>query len=147
MWLSIQLTRGGSTYPANLDGSDLSTESANQDLWNQKWNDLFVDLLHLISQYLGYEFSRVEIAKEVYAPKGHATIESDQEIIRRGLAGLLSGKIAIPMDLKSLPVAPEAAREQDAVRGALLKWLSGTATVAVEIKSANPGNPPEQQGK
>ena len=22
MWLSIQLTRGGSTYPANLDGSD-----------------------------------------------------------------------------------------------------------------------------
>ena len=79
----------------------LNTESTNQDLWNQKWNELFVELLHLISQFLGYEFSRVEIAKEVYAPKGHAAIESDQEIIRRGLAGMFSGKVAIPMDVKN----------------------------------------------
>lgn len=99
----------------------LSTESANQDLWNQKWNDLFVGLLHLISQYLGYEFSRVEIVKEVYAPKGDAAIELDQEIIRRGLVGLLSGRVAIPIDLKSLPLSPEPAQEQDALRAALLK--------------------------
>jgi len=122
----------------------LNTEAPNQDLWNQKWNDLFVDLLHLISQFLGYEFSRVEIAKEVYAPKGHAAIESDQDIIRRGLAGMFSGKFAIPMDLKSFPVTPEAAHEQNAVRGALLRWLSGTATVGVEIKEATS---PDQQGK
>lgn len=121
----------------------LSTEAPNQDLWNQKWNDLFVDLLHLISQFLGYEFSRVEIAKEIYAPKGHAAIESDQDIIRRGLAGMFAGKFAIPMDLKSFPVTPEAAREQDAVRQALLRWLSGTATVGVEIK---PVAAPDEQG-
>ena len=119
----------------------LNTESTNQDLWNQKWNELFVELLHLISQFLGYEFSRVEIAKEVYAPKGHAAIESDQEIIRRGLAGMFSGKVAIPMDVKSLPITEGAAREQDALRQALFKWVSGEATVGVEIKTEGAGKP------
>jgi hypothetical protein len=103
---------------------------------------LFVELLHLISQFLGYEFSRVEIAKEVYAPKGHAVIESDQEIIRRGLADMFLGKIAIPMDVKSFPVTQDAVREQDALRQALLKWVSGEATVGVEIKTGGMREPP-----
>lgn len=114
----------------------MSTEATIQEIWNQKWNELFIDLLYLISQFLGYEFNRVEISKEVYAPKGHAVIESDQEIIRHGLAGMFSGKFAIPMEVKSLPVTPEAIGEQDALRQALLRWLDGKATVGVEVKSS-----------
>ena len=53
-----------------------------------------------------YEFNRVEISKEIYAPEGHYVIESDQEIIRRGLAKLFSGEFAIPMDVKSIPADP-----------------------------------------
>lgn len=115
----------------------MGNEQLAMDVWNQKWTDLFIDLLHLVSQFLGYEFNRVEISKEIYAPKGHAVIESDQEIIRRGLAGIFSGKYAIPIDVKSFPTDPEAAKEQEEMRKSILKWLNGNTAVGVEIMQGN----------
>lgn len=101
--------------------------------WGEKRVELLVDLLHQMAGFLGYEFNTVEIANEIYSPKGHAWIETDQEIIRRGLARLLSGQLALPMEVKSFPSDPVAVKEQEDLRRLLLRWLNGDASVAVKL--------------
>lgn len=103
--------------------------------WETKRAGLLVELIHEMAEYLGYEFNTVEIANEVYIPQGHAWIQSDQDLIRRGLALLLSGQLALPMDVRSLPTDQTNLAEQDELRKLLLRWLNGEATVSVDIKS------------
>jgi len=120
---------------------------ATTEVWFTRFNDLFVDLIHFIAQHLKYDFSRVEIAKEVYAPKAHGTIQSDQEVIRRGLAEMFTGKFAIPMELKSVPTNEGMNQEQEAIRKALLKWLAGENAVTVALKERAPEpNEPAARG-
>ena len=102
--------------------------------WGDKRSELLVELLHEMADFLGYEFNTVEIANEIYSPKGHAWIQTDQDIIRRGLALLLSGQLALPMEVKSFPSDPTAVKEQEELRKLLLRWLNGETTVAVDIK-------------
>ena len=52
------------------------------EAWMQKRLDLFTDLLHLISQTLGYGFSRSQLARDIYNPKAHGELENEQTIIR-----------------------------------------------------------------
>ncbi len=120
----------------------IKTPNVDNAVWTAKFNDLFVNLLLLMAAYLGYSFSRVEIEKEIYSPIAHGTIQSDQEIIRRGLAEMFSGKFAIPMDLKRVPGSPEVFKEQDDIRKATLNWLAGNGTVSVVLKKQD--EPPKQ---
>lgn len=117
-------------WKAYLD--HLSQPGIFDEVWAAKRRDLFVDLLHRMAELLGYEFNSVEIAKEIYAPRGHAQIESDQDIIRRGLAEMFSGKIALPMEVTKFPVDNSALQEQKELRQLLLKWLKGEQSVRVE---------------
>lgn len=102
-------------WKAYLD--HLTTSGANTEVWHQKRNDLFLDLLHLISQFLGYDFNRVEIGREIYAPIGHATIESEQEIIRRGLASMFSGGFVIPVEVKNEAAKPQTTTSSSSNHG------------------------------
>ena len=115
-------------YLAHLGQGSTATE-----VWSAKREDLLVDLLHLMAEYLGYDFNRVEISKEVYSPQGHAQIESDQEIIRKGLAGILSGKVPFPMEVTKFPIDPAALQEQKLLRELLLNWLKGQQSVKIEL--------------
>jgi len=114
--------------------------------WQTKFNDLFINLLHEIAKYLGYEFSRVALEKEFYAPNAHNTQQTEQELIRKGLAELFSGKFSIPMDVKSVPVTPEATKQQDDLQKAILSWLSGKSAVPVTIKESEE-NPKKEPNK
>ena len=109
--------------------------------WEEKRSELLVELIHEMAEFLGYEFNTVEIAKEVYIPQGHAWIQTDQDIIRKGLALLLSGQLALPMEVKSFPTDQTALTEQEELRNLLLRWLNGETTVSIDIKST------EQPGK
>ena len=104
----------------------LSKQGVPPDVWAQRRFDLFVDLLHSTAADLGYNFTRVEISREVYLPTAHARIEADQQIIREGMAKLFRGEAAIPMDVKSFPVEAQALEEQQDLRRLLLKWLGGS---------------------
>lgn len=73
------------------------------DAWAQKRLDLFLNMLHLISRFLGYTFSRAQLGRDVYSPKAHGDLETEQTIIRKGLVGLLKGEIALPLAVKELP--------------------------------------------
>jgi predicted nucleotidyltransferase len=119
-------------YLDHLGQKEMVTE-----VWVPKRVELFVDMLHEMASFLGYEFNRVEITNEIYSPEGHAKIETDQEMIRRGLALLLSGQFALPMEVKKLPIDPAIVKEQEELRRLLLGWLNGEKSVVVEMKSSD----------
>jgi hypothetical protein len=78
--------------------------------WETRRRDLLFSLLVEMSQFLKFDFDEVDI-KKVYAPQGHAVIEADQEIIRRGFAGLFKGEVTIPVEVRkqaSLPTDKDA---------------------------------------
>jgi hypothetical protein len=79
----------------------LLQSSASYPAWETKRQELLYDLLLEMSILLGYDFDAVEI-KKVYAPQGHAVIESDQEAIRQGLAALLKGQVTLPIEIRQI---------------------------------------------
>lgn len=102
----------------NADNLDLG-------LWGQKRQELFLDLLWRLALVQGYRFSKVELQREVYSPRGHATIENEQEMIRKGLYRIFSGEAAFPLDIRSFPVDPEDVEDQKRLRRLLEQWLAG----------------------
>jgi uncharacterized protein DUF6680 len=114
---------------------NLSKQGVPAEVWAQRRVDLFVDLLVEMAAFVGYNFTRVEISREVYWPTAHARIEADQQIIREGLAKLFRGEAAIPMAVKSFPVEALALEEQQDLRRLLLKWLGGKQSVKVDLNS------------
>lgn len=73
------------------------------DAWAQKRFDLFVELLYLISQNLGYRFTKAQLGRDIYSPKAHSELENEQAAIRRGLASILSGDGTLPLSIKEFP--------------------------------------------
>lgn len=80
----------------------LLTSVAENSNWELKRRELLYSLLVVMSKFLNYDFDEVEI-KKVYAPQGHAVIESDQEMIRSGLAELFRGNLTIPVEIRQSP--------------------------------------------
>ena len=104
------------------------------EAWMQKRLDLFTDLLHLISQTLGYGFSRSQLARDIYNPKAHGELENEQTIIRKGLAQLFAGEMVLPMAVKEFPATADddTLANQAALQKLLLEWLEGQRAVKVE---------------
>ncbi len=100
----------------------------------QKRVDLFNDLLFLMSQNLGYNFTRSQIARDIYSPIAHADIENEQTIIRKGLVQLFKGEFALPMAVTELPSTMDDATlaNQAKLQKLLLQWLNGERAVKVE---------------
>jgi hypothetical protein len=66
--------------------------------WSTRSNDCHVELLYVMSLSLGYDFDKVHLKKGAYTPKGHADIELEQTLLRRGSLDLLYGKRALPVE-------------------------------------------------
>jgi len=108
-------------------------EGPTTDAWWQKRTDLFLDVLYLISQFLGYKFTRSQLARDIYNPKAHGELETEQAIIRQGLAKILKGEAVVPMAVKEFPATADerTLANQAAIQKALLEWLEGERTVKV----------------
>jgi len=52
---------------------------------------------------LGYDFDETHIKKSIYAPQGHADLESEQRLIRKGIIDVLYRGYALPMEIKNWP--------------------------------------------
>lgn len=112
----------------------LSDKTLDPQIWNPKRTELFLDLLISISKYLRYDFTRVELSREIYAPGAHTRMEFEQEAIRAGLANLLSGKSALPLDIRSIPSDPDTLARQIALHDKLSEWLSSGPTVIISAE-------------
>ena len=106
------------------------------EAWWQKRRELFVELLFGISQFLGYKFSRAQLASDIYSPQAHEEIESQNAIIRQGFAKLFTGEAVVPMAVTAFPAtaSDEVLANQAAIQKALLEWLEGQRSVKVEQK-------------
>jgi len=75
----------------------LDTDQEELKQWGDKKDDLFVNLLYAMAVYLGYKFSKVDIKRGHYYPRGFGDIEQDQLIIRKGLVRLLKHESFFPI--------------------------------------------------
>ncbi|TBE66417.1 DUF6680 family protein [Rhizobium ruizarguesonis] len=110
----------------------LGKEQTNMDLWVQRRQTLFVDLLVKLSAAVGYEFSRLELEREVYSPIGHSIVEGEQEVIRKGLSRLFAGESPLPLDIKSIPVDPDVLAKQKLLQDLLESVLKGETPIVVK---------------
>lgn len=101
------------------------------DAWGQKRQDLFLNLLHLLSQFLGYSFSLAQLGRDIYSPKAHGELETEQNIIRRGLVGLFQGEIALPMAVKEFPATAASPEVQLALQKLLADALQPKEPLAI----------------
>jgi len=73
-----------------------STES-NQ--WNHEKDNLFVELLHKMSNFLGYSYTKLDIKNKVYSPQGLYHQELNQLEINDYLAAILTGRSSLSVSI------------------------------------------------
>lgn len=66
-------------------------------------DEKFIAMLAAIAAEQGFEFDTVELKRSTYSPLHHGTMEAEAEMIRTGLAKVLSNERAIPMYVVNLP--------------------------------------------
>lgn len=111
----------------------LNHQNAALETWGVRRVELYTDLLEKMAKTLNYGFDPLQLKNEIYAPRGHFEIENDQEVIRRGVAALMKGETALPLDVRSIAQDPEAAARAAALQDLLLKWLRGETAPTVKI--------------
>ncbi len=86
-------------WKAYLDhlGTDATKDGPE---WNRVGSLLLVDLLHEMSQRVGYEFDKSRIEKEVYLPQLFNTLDVEQSTLRQRLLELTDGS-----GTRKLPIA------------------------------------------
>jgi len=116
-------------------------EGPSFEVWLQKRIDLFLDLLFLISQFLGYRFSRAQLERDIYSPRAHGELENEQTIVRKGLVKLFNGETVFPMAVKEFPATAdeESLANQAALQKLLVEWLEGQRAVRVKSDEAESG--------
>lgn len=115
-------------------GNDPEPAAVGQ--WNNRCTDLFVDLLHAMSQALGFRFDKVQLRRGVYQPQGHNNIEAAQQQIRDSLVRILAGEQAIPMRVTEFPGTAEAAGLHRDVQAGLIRVLQGSVPLRVQVDPA-----------
>jgi hypothetical protein len=65
--------------------------------WTARKEILLSELLYKMSIRMGYSFDKVHIKRGYYYPKGYVDIETEQRIIRQGLASIFAHKAAFPI--------------------------------------------------
>ena len=85
-------------------------------LGTDRKDELLADLLHDMGLAVGYKFDRVQIRRGIYAPRGHADWEIENQLTRRLWLEVLTGRRALPMDVRSFPnLAPSGQPDASAL--------------------------------
>ena len=79
-------------FPQDEQAADYS---AKVEKAVEKSAECLVKLLSQMSESLGYHFDEVHLKKGVYAPRGHAEMESQEYALRQHLLAVLKGEKAI----------------------------------------------------
>jgi hypothetical protein len=108
------------------------------EAWTSKSLDLFTELLHKMSLFLGYDFKLVEIKRGCYFPRGHEQIDLELEGIRRGLLAVLKGEKPLPMEVRAWPPTDEkaaaaGAEAQKELQTLARDWLSGKSAPRMRL--------------
>lgn len=102
--------------------------------------DLFVDVLQEMATALGYEFDRTQILKEAYVTRYQEEVEADQNILRKKILEVLTGKAAIPMGVVYFPSDADTVAAQKEYFQHAVEQIKGRKPFRVEIVEG--GQPP-----
>lgn len=75
----------------------LSNASNASQAWGERNDELFIELLYRMSTALGYDYDKIVLKRRAYEPQGHGDQERENEIVRKGMAQIMSGKGALPI--------------------------------------------------
>ena len=90
-------------YHDNLgEGSDMP--EMQQQAHYSKRTELFLNLVHAMSQDVGFKFDRVQLKRGAYSPMAHEELEDDQRAMRKALLGALSGSTPLQMNIVGMPI-------------------------------------------
>lgn len=89
-------------------------DTADVKAWAQRGEDLFINLLHEMSQFLGYEYNRVDIQKGSYTPIAHGNREMLQQSIAEGIDRVLSGKSPLKVQVAESVVESKRSEASEA---------------------------------
>ncbi|MEX3639660.1 DUF6680 family protein [Paraburkholderia sp. BR14320] len=109
----------------------LNTPHTNLDAWAQQRIKLFVELLKQMGRSLHYGFRDVEIQDHVYYPQWQAALMNDQEMLRKALVDLITGKASLPMNVTGFPADADLAKRTAELQSLLIEWLEGKRTPQV----------------
>lgn len=120
--------------------SEQAVYDSNMDSWIRQSENQLAELLHTMGISLNYKFDKTHIKRSIYAPKGHADIERDQNFIRRSLVEIFLGRLALP--IRTITDAPseeevksrtQEQEEQQQIRELLIQHYKGEAPIYVKI--------------
>jgi hypothetical protein len=116
-----------------------SQEWTNQpDAWESRRKDLEIAMLRRIGACVGYDFPELDLKTFHYFPTALVDRISDEEKIRRGMAGLFTGKGRLPLDLG---VNPVVAGDHASMLHSLARILADKERLPIELPPAPPQPP------
>jgi len=90
----------------------LSTPHVDSNAWGVRRIDLFVDLLYVMGQSLGYDFNKTQIKNGTYMPTAHGQTGEEQDRLRRLVLEVLEGRRDLPMRVTNIPANSTTAEQQ-----------------------------------
>ena len=104
----------------------LNTDAqAQPDVWAQRRISLLMELLKAMGKSLHYGFRDAELQAHAYLPNWQVSLMNDQELLRKGIIDLISGKATLPMSIDKSPTDPEMMKRTAEVQTLLIEWLEG----------------------
>ena len=103
---------------------------------NDRAVDLLVELLHKISEVLGYDFTTVQLKRGGYYPLGHFNEVTNKAAALKGLADLFTRGQSFPMKVTAFPFSEDALKSQQAVQDAIIRTLSGESPLKVQVEKS-----------
>lgn len=104
---------------------------AKPEAWGQRRTTLANTLLKIMGDFLHYGFREAEIQDHAYFPEWQLAMMNDQELVRKGLVELMTGKASLPMTIKEFPADQDLAKRTAEVQTLLIEWLEGKRAPAM----------------
>ena len=114
-------------YHDNLNAG-LGAEGEGLRHWSIKRDELFINLLHVMSQDVGFSFDRVQLKRGAYSPIAHEEFESEHRALRKAIIGGLSGETPLKMQVVQMPVDQDVAAEYRKNIGRIADALEATSS-------------------
>lgn len=113
----------------------LNIPQEHPEVWGQQRLRLFIEMLKQVAKALHYDFRDSELQDHVYFPQWQVALMNDQELLRKGLVDLMSGKASLSMKITDLPVDKEMQGKLEENQRMLKEWLEGRRTPGVVINN------------
>lgn len=129
-------------WKAYLDhlGQKLEDNASENDQkrWNEKTQELLVELLHAMSQAVGHDFDKTYIKRTAYIPIRYGNVELEQDFIRRSMVELFLGTKSVPIEIRPAVRREGGESSEEHLRRLLIDHYEGGKPIKVILVGRGP---------